>query len=173
MAVLIRDMVDRHWLHERHRFLRERALSVWRRIPNLQVLGHEPGRAALPIFPLVFRDAARRPIDPVAAARALSDRYGLQVRGGCSCAGPYGHRLLGIGRLESESLLARIAAGEVCAKPGWVRLNLSSYLEDSKADWIIETIADFAHAVGRSGDWQGDAAFAAVTQAADPAARTG
>ena len=173
MAVLIRDMVNRQWLHERQQVLRERALSAWRRIPNLQVLGHEPGRAALPIFPLVFRDAARRPIDPGAAARALSDRYGLQVRGGCSCAGPYGHRLLGIGRLESERLLARIAAGEACAKPGWVRLNLSPYLEDGKADWIIETITDFACSVAGSGDWQGEAAHAAVTQAAAPAARTG
>lgn len=142
MAILIRDMVDTDWLKSRLETLRQRALAAWKDVPGLTVLGHEPGHEALPVFSLILHDAAGRPVNAERAARMMSDLYGLQVRGGCSCAGPYGHRLLGIEQAELEKIRARVLAGEA-AKPGWVRLNLSPYLEDAKADWIIDTVAEF------------------------------
>ncbi len=76
--------------------------------------------------------------------RLLSDLHGIQARGGCACAGPYGHRLLGLGRAESDATFAAIERGEETAKPGWVRLNLSALMTDAKADFIVEAVDNLA-----------------------------
>ncbi|RBP85585.1 aminotransferase class V-fold PLP-dependent enzyme [Marinomonas rhizomae] len=70
----------------------------------------------------------------------LNDMFGIQVRGGCSCAGPYGHQLLGIDQTESERIQAALRKGEKLVKPGWVRFNLNYFLEDSEAIFILDAI---------------------------------
>lgn len=57
--------------------------------------------------------------------RILSDRFGVQTRGGCACAGPYVHRLLDIDAARSEAIRAAVRAGEEMEKPGFVRVNFS------------------------------------------------
>ena len=76
--------------------------------------------------------------------RMLSDRFGIQARGGCACAGPYVHRLLGIGHVELESMRQAILAGDEIAKPGFTRLNLSVLLSDEKVDFILDSVARLA-----------------------------
>ncbi len=58
------------------------------------------------------------------AVRILNDRFGIQSRGGCSCAGTYGHYLLGIDEEESSKIVDRIETGECEIKPGWVRVSI-------------------------------------------------
>jgi hypothetical protein len=70
----------------------------------------------------------------------LSDLAGVQARGGCACAGPYGHRLLGIDSDRSRSMQQAVESGARVAKPGWVRLNLSYSLDDAKADMMIDAV---------------------------------
>ena len=70
----------------------------------------------------------------------LSDVYGIQARGGCACAGPYAHRLLGIGREESAALREGILSGEELKKPGWTRLNFSVLMTDAKVEKIISAV---------------------------------
>jgi selenocysteine lyase/cysteine desulfurase len=70
----------------------------------------------------------------------LSDFYGIQARGGCACAGPYAHRLLGIDEPESRRLFADLQAGQELRKPGWVRLNFSYLMSDSTAHYIIDSV---------------------------------
>lgn len=147
LAMLVTSRVDPDWMAARHEDLRQRALAVWRRTPGLTVLGHDRGHRALPIFSLVFSDAAGAPVEPGAVSRALSDRYGLQTRAGCSCAGPYGHRLLGIDLEASHHLMRRIDRGEAVRRPGWVRLNLSPFFADDKAQQVIRSVADFARLI--------------------------
>lgn len=77
----------------------------------------------------------------------LSDCHGVQARGGCACAGPYAHRLLGIGKQESRRLRQSILAGREIEKPGFVRLNLCYLLTDAEASFIysaVTTLADEA-----------------------------
>jgi len=81
--------------------------------------------------------------------RLLSDVHGIQVRGGCACAGPYAHRLLGIGPGQSAALRDSILAGNELAKPGWVRLNLSAFLSDEKVRFILTSVADLARTADR------------------------
>lgn len=72
--------------------------------------------------------------------RLLSDRFGIQVRGGCACAGTYGHYLLNVSYNQSREITDRINQGDLSAKPGWVRLSLHPTLKDSELEYIIDSI---------------------------------
>ena len=101
--------------------------------------------------------------------RMLSDHYGIQARGGCACAGPYAHRLLGIDQAASASLRQRLQAGEEELKPGWTRLNFSYLLDDTKAAKIIESVAALAEqAAALAEDYQIDPATARFSIRQDP-----
>lgn len=74
----------------------------------------------------------------------LSDRYGIQVRGGCSCAGTYGHYLLNVDRSHSREITSRIDSGDLTDKPGWVRLSLHPTMTDAELDFVIGALAEIA-----------------------------
>jgi hypothetical protein len=90
----------------------------------------------------------------------LNDLFGIQTRGGCSCAGPYGHRLLGIDLEHSHEFEAQIATGCEGIKPGWVRVNFNYFISDDVFDYIVEAV----RLVARSG-WKllGDYRFDPVS----------
>ncbi len=72
--------------------------------------------------------------------RMLNDRYGIQVRGGCSCAGTYGHFLLHVDRALSREITERIDRGDLSLKPGWVRLSLHPTMTDDELDYILDAV---------------------------------
>jgi selenocysteine lyase/cysteine desulfurase len=74
------------------------------------------------------------------AVKLLNDRYGIQVRGGCSCAGTYGHYLLEVSYEHSKTLTDEISAGLLSNKPGWVRLSLHPTMTDAELDYIATAI---------------------------------
>lgn len=72
--------------------------------------------------------------------RTLNDRFGIQARGGCSCAGPYGHFLLNIDKARSARVLNALQAGEMRSKPGWIRLSVHPTMTDEEIDYIIMAV---------------------------------
>lgn len=72
--------------------------------------------------------------------RALNDMYGIQTRGGCSCAGTYGHYLNNLDYNRSVELKCEIMNGNAMAKPGWVRISLHPTMLDSEIDEIADAI---------------------------------
>lgn len=144
LALLIKEALGQDWLSARQETLRQRALAVWSRNPNIEVLGQDRTVDKLPIFSFMIRDAEGGKIHHQLFTRLLSDVYGVQARGGCACAGSYGHRLLDLDRATSESTFAAIARGEETEKPGWVRLNFSALMSDEKADTIIAAVDSLA-----------------------------
>jgi selenocysteine lyase/cysteine desulfurase len=70
----------------------------------------------------------------------LSDGFGIQARGGCACAGPYGHRLLGIDAATSRAMRAAILAGNEVDKPGFVRLNLSYLMSEADVGRVLAAV---------------------------------
>ncbi len=146
LAMLVKEAIGTTTILARDKALRRMALNRWSDHPNLELLGQRAEVEALPIFSFLVRDGAGQIIDPPRFTRALSDRYGIQARGGCSCAGPYGHDLLGIDRQQSEAMFARILADPAAAKPGWVRLNLSYMHSDEQVALILDAVADLAAA---------------------------
>ncbi|HEY6740073.1 MAG TPA: aminotransferase, partial [Actinopolymorphaceae bacterium] len=78
----------------------------------------------------------------------LNDLFGIQARGGCSCAGPYGHRLLAIDTAHSRAFEREIEHGREGIKPGWVRLNFNYFVTDTVRDYLVdavELVADYGH----------------------------
>ncbi len=72
--------------------------------------------------------------------KMLNDRFGLQTRGGCSCAGTYGHRLLQVDEHQSYEILDRIRQGDLLSKPGWVRLSIHPTMTDGEIEFMMDAI---------------------------------
>jgi len=70
----------------------------------------------------------------------LNDRFGIQTRGGCSCAGTYGHHLLGVDRARSFEILNLIRAGNLLHKPGWIRLSIHPTMTNAEIHVIMDAI---------------------------------
>ncbi len=74
------------------------------------------------------------------AVRLFNDYFGIQVRGGCACAGTYGHYLLNINKQQSDEIIGALSKGELKARPGWVRLSLHPTMTDAELQEIIHAI---------------------------------
>ncbi len=70
----------------------------------------------------------------------LNDLFGIQARGGCSCAGPYGHRLLGIDLERSHAFEREISRGCEGIKPGWIRVNFNYFISEAVFSFVIEAV---------------------------------
>ncbi len=76
--------------------------------------------------------------------KLLSDRFGIQVRGGCACAGTYGHYLLHVSHEQSKAITDLIDLGNLSMKPGWVRLSLHPIMTDEEVYYIMDAIKQTA-----------------------------
>jgi hypothetical protein len=92
-----------------------------------------------PIFSLRFR-SDQGELHYGFVVRLLNDLFGIQARGGCSCAGPYGHSLLGLTREHSEALATQVQRQFGCLRPGWVRFNLHWLCTDEEVDYILNAM---------------------------------
>ncbi len=74
--------------------------------------------------------------------RLLNDKFGIQVRGGCSCAGTYGHFLLHVDPQRSREMTDKIDQGDLSAKLGWVRLSVHPTTTDEEIEFILHAIRE-------------------------------
>jgi selenocysteine lyase/cysteine desulfurase len=126
---LIAAREERLWRHVLHR---------WARSPGIEVLGsHQAAR--LSIISFRIRHGAWYLHHNFVVA-LLNDLFGIQARGGCSCAGPYGHRLLAIGPARSHALREEIGHGCDGIKPGWTRVNLNYFISAATAGYIAAAV---------------------------------
>jgi selenocysteine lyase/cysteine desulfurase len=116
----------------------KRALRRWSANPDIEVLGNA-GARRLSIVSLRIRHGDRYLHHNYVVA-VLNDLFGIQARGGCSCAGPYGHRLLAIGAARSHAFRDEIGHGCEGIKPGWTRINFNYFISDTVADYLIEAV---------------------------------
>ena len=104
-------------------------------------------------------DGSRRYLHHNFVVALLNDLFGIQSRGGCSCAGPYGHRLLGIDLERSHEFEREIAGGCEGIKPGWVRVNFNYFISEPVFDYIVEAVRLVArHGWRLLGDYRFDPA---------------
>lgn len=76
--------------------------------------------------------------------KILNDRFGIQVRGGCSCAGTYGHYLLNVGKEQSNAITCKISEGELTEKPGWIRMSMHPITTNEEAEFLYESVKALA-----------------------------
>ncbi len=119
-----------------------RAIDRWSRHPNIEILGNLEAKR-LSIVSFVIR-CGDRLLHHNFVVALLNDLFGIQARGGCSCAGPYGHRLLGIDVAESERFKAAIDHGGEGLKPGWVRVNFNYFVSERTCDYILDAVEAIA-----------------------------
>jgi selenocysteine lyase/cysteine desulfurase len=120
-------------------FLR-RAMSAWQQHPNIQILGN-PAAERLSIISFTIKQPGGKYLHHNAVVAILNDLFGIQSRGGCSCAGPYGHRLLGIDIEQSHEYEQQIARGCEGIKPGWVRVNFNYFISDTVFRYLVDAVA--------------------------------
>ncbi|MGF6174676.1 aminotransferase class V-fold PLP-dependent enzyme [Ensifer sp. 4252] len=143
LAFLVKEAIGAEAMQARNAELTRRAIAAWQGIERLELLG-PLGPKRLPIFSFRIRDGKGGHVHQQLVTRMLSDRFGIQARGGCACAGPYVHRLLGIDDEESQRLREAILAGQEMLKPGFVRLNFSVLLSDEDVAFILDAVAKLA-----------------------------
>ncbi len=145
LVFLVKKTIGVEFIKQRDDQLRQRAEKVWGQNPQIRVLGiDKPER--LPIFSILVRNQSGGYIHHNLFTRMLSDISGVQARGGCVCAGPYGHRLLGVDRAHSEAIRAAVRNGREIEKPGWTRLNFNYLMDDQTAEHIIQSVDELAKA---------------------------
>jgi selenocysteine lyase/cysteine desulfurase/CRP-like cAMP-binding protein len=116
----------------------EGAIRSWQQNPNLRILGN-PALDRLSIVSMVAL-AGDRQLHYNFVVALLNDLLGVQVRGGCSCAGPYGHRLFRIDEDLSQTYRCLLDQGEAGVKPGWFRLNFNYFLSDVVYRYLVDAV---------------------------------
>ena len=117
----------------------ERAVEAWQAEPAIEILGNLDAER-LSIVSFVVRAPSGSYLHHNYVVALLNDLFGIQSRGGCSCAGPYGHRLLGIDLDRSHEFEREITRGCEGIKPGWVRVNFNYFLSEAVFDYVIEAV---------------------------------
>ena len=143
LCLLVKDAITQEFITNRNRENSMRALRAWGRNANIELLGNLTCER-LPIFSFRVKNGKGGYIHQQLLTRLLSDRYGIQARGGCACAGPYVHRLLDIDVDSSNHFRKEILAGNEIEKPGSVRVNLSYLASDTEIDIILNAVSELA-----------------------------
>ncbi len=141
----LKEAVGSEAIRAREESFIRRAIASWDEDPNIEILGnHDADRLSIVSF--VIRHEGRHLHHNFVVA-LLNDLFGIQSRGGCSCAGPYGHRLLGIDLERSHEFEREIARGCEGIKPGWVRVNFNYFISEA----VFEFVLDAVHLVATEG----------------------
>ena len=116
----------------------ERALQRFSACPGLTVLGDREA-PRLSIVSLRFRHG-QRDLHYGFVVALLNDLFGIQMRGGCSCAGPYGHNLLGMDMAYSKAIETELDKGNMLFRPGWVRLNFNYFIDEDEFEYLVRAV---------------------------------
>lgn len=140
MCIRLKEAMGIDNIRAREAQLVDRLFQGFAKIPQVRLLAPANTRR-LAIFSLVHPDMHYNSI-----VRDLNDNYGIQTRGGCSCAGTYGHYLLGIDAARSQAIRQKLLAGDLRSKPGWVRVSVHPTTTDAEIDYLVDALASTVRA---------------------------
>lgn len=154
LAIRLKEEMGVENIRSRETELRDRAFTGLRAIPGLEILaGHIEDR--LPFFSFVHPKVHYNLF-----VKLLSDRFGIQSRGGCSCAGTYGHYLMHLDQNRSREMCDLIDKGDQSFRVGWVRISLHPTTTDAQMDYIIDAIGEI---VTHIDTWKADYTYNRTT----------
>lgn len=139
MAAQLKDEIGVSAIAQREHELNQYFLQGLDRIAGVQCLAREQSDR-LSVFSVVIEGLHYQQ-----AVQRLSREYGIEARGGCACAGTYGHYLLGIDRATSQAITGQLDRGELAAKPGWVRLSFHPMMTIDDLDRILVAVESMAN----------------------------
>ncbi|HHO50111.1 MAG TPA: aminotransferase class V-fold PLP-dependent enzyme [Deltaproteobacteria bacterium] len=134
----LKEAVGVEAIREKEESFIQRALARWSANPNIQILGNvDMWRLSIVSFVVRHNHSYVHHNFIVAL---LNDLFGIQARGGCSCAGPYAHRLLGIDITAEEEFDREIDRGCTGVRPGWVRVNFNYFISETVFNYILDAV---------------------------------
>jgi len=134
LSIDLKNQMDPEKMMAREEELINIAFRELDTIPNLKILADNV-RDRLGVISFYIEEIHFNLI-----VKLLSDRFGVQVRGGCACAGTYGHYLLDVSYDDSRDITELISHGDLSKKPGWVRLSLHPVMTDNELIHITSAI---------------------------------
>ena len=142
LAFGLKEAVGVEAIRAREESFIRRAIERWSTNPDLEILGnHDAQRLSIVSFVVRHRRGnGARYLHHNFVVALLNDLFGIQARGGCSCAGPYGHRLLGIDLAHSHAFEREIARGCEGIKPGWVRVSFNYFISETVFEYILDAV---------------------------------
>lgn len=138
LAIRLKEKMGLEQIRQREDELTKTCHGELAKIEGIHVLAQEAGHR-LGVFSFYVEHLHYN-----LAVKLLNDHYGIQVRGGCSCAGTYGHILLEVTRERSKQITDQIEHGNLREKPGWVRLSLHPTMTDRELRYILGALKDIA-----------------------------
>jgi selenocysteine lyase/cysteine desulfurase len=147
LAIRLKENMGTGKIHQRENELIEIAFRELSKISSLHILASDI-TDRLGVFSFYVDNVHHNLFTSL-----LNDHFGIQVRGGCSCAGTYGHFLLNVDMKMSKEITDRIDAGDLSMKPGWIRLSLHPTMTNDELLYIIESIRQ---TVENAEQWKGD-----------------
>ena len=131
MAIEVKEQMDTKLIRQREEELVQKAFEGFGKIKGMHILAQNI-KNRLGIFSFFIEGIHYNLI-----VKLLNDRFGIQTRGGCACAGTYGHFLLGVTPEESHRIAEKIDAGDLSEKPGFVRVSLHPTMTNTELDTVI------------------------------------
>lgn len=139
LAIKLKEEMGVENILQREHEISSRVFEKLSKIENLHLLAGEH-KNRLGVFSFYIDQAHYNLI-----VKLLNDRYGIQTRGGCSCAGTYGHFLLHVNKKTSRAIEKKILKGFLNERPGWVRMSIHPTMTNVEIDFICEAIMDVSN----------------------------
>jgi len=138
LVFMLKDAVGTDLIAAREEALWRHALDRWSAAPGIEILGNpRTRRLSIVSFRIRYGD---RYLHHNFVVALLNDLFGIQARGGCSCAGPYGHRLLAIDPPHSRAYRHEVGQGCEGIKPGWVRVSFNYFVSETVGGYLVDAV---------------------------------
>ena len=147
LAIQLKEEMGVANIHNREEEINKVVFRKLKSVKNLVILAQQH-EDRLGVFSFYINDLHFN-----LGVKILNDRFGIQTRGGCSCAGTYGHFLLHLDQQESQDLVEKMADGCLLDKPGWIRMSIHPTTTNEEVDFICESIIALAT---NFKDWEKD-----------------
>ncbi|WP_346896583.1 aminotransferase class V-fold PLP-dependent enzyme [uncultured Roseibium sp.] len=138
LALELQSRVGAREIERREASMAQQAMQAWSADPNIEILGSAHAER-IGIFAFNIRCGSKW-LHYGFVVALLNDLFGIQARGGCSCAGPYGHALLNINDTDAARYESGVSDGQSIVRPGWVRLGFNYFFDQPTQDYIIEAV---------------------------------
>lgn len=138
LAIKLKEQMDTKRIVEREHEIVKQLFEGFTKIPNLNILAGQH-KERLGVISFYIDDLHYN-----LGVKLLNDRFGIQTRGGCSCAGTYGHYLLHVDYETSHELTDEISLGDLSRKPGWIRLSIHPTLTSEEINYVIDSVKELA-----------------------------
>lgn len=140
MVFEIKDNIGADRIEAREHELLVRVFDRWLANPAIEILGNQDPARRVSIISFNIKANDKHYLHPKFVTTLLNDLFGIQSRAGCSCAGPYGHRLLGIDDPTSELYRDCVSDGFSGVKPGWCRVSMHYVMDDLEVDYLLDAM---------------------------------